>query len=214
MIDQFWDEQAGGIFFTGRDHETLIARSKDPQDDATPSGNSLAATALCGSAKLTGNADLQNKAVRTLQGPRGLLASSPMAAGQLLIALDFHLGPVTEVAILAQGESEELVPRLQYFTATSAASGGGGMERGQASDRSRASRPPVGREDRAGNGDDVSLPGFHLPGPGGRRGRTATGVGTGGGEVAALRRLRLSTLPCAQPQAAAEELSRKRPKRR
>src|SRR5207248_656949 len=108
-----WDEQEGGFFVTGRDHEARIARSKDPQDNATPSGNSMAATALLRLAKLTGRAELQEKAVRTLQCFRGLLASSPMAAGQMLVALDFHLGPVDEVAVLGTAGSEEVREALR-----------------------------------------------------------------------------------------------------
>ncbi len=54
MIDQFWDDAEGGFFFTGKDHETLIARTKDPHDNATPSGNSMAVTALLRLYKLHG----------------------------------------------------------------------------------------------------------------------------------------------------------------
>src|SRR5262245_3730837 len=46
MIDQFWDEGEGGFFYTGRDHEALIARTKDPQDSSMPSGNAMAVTGL------------------------------------------------------------------------------------------------------------------------------------------------------------------------
>ena len=46
MIDQFWDDEAGGFFFTGKNHEALIVRSKEWLDNATPSGNSLAAMVL------------------------------------------------------------------------------------------------------------------------------------------------------------------------
>ncbi len=46
MIGQFWDAEDGAFFYTGRDHESLIARGKDPHDNAIPSGNSMAVTAL------------------------------------------------------------------------------------------------------------------------------------------------------------------------
>src|SRR5262249_50986997 len=42
MREQFWDEAEGGFFYTGKDHERLIARTKDPHDNATPSGNAMA----------------------------------------------------------------------------------------------------------------------------------------------------------------------------
>ncbi len=46
MIDEFADPAHGGFFFTGNHHEALIARQKDVHDNATPSGNGMAATAL------------------------------------------------------------------------------------------------------------------------------------------------------------------------
>jgi uncharacterized protein YyaL (SSP411 family) len=107
MVDQFWDPAKGGFFYTGRDHESLIVRTKDPQDNATPSGNSMAVTALLRLAKLTGRADLQDKAEAGLRFFRGLMANQPMAAGQMLIALDFHLGTVQEFAIVGNPKAEE-----------------------------------------------------------------------------------------------------------
>lgn len=110
MSEQFWDTQDGGFFFTGKDHENLIARTKDPHDNATPSGNSMAVTGLLRLHKLTGQADLLEKAQKTLELYRGLLASSPLAAGQMLVALDFFLGPVQEFAVV--GEDAEKVLRF------------------------------------------------------------------------------------------------------
>jgi uncharacterized protein YyaL (SSP411 family) len=110
MIDQFWDPVEGGFFFTGKDHETLIARTKDPHDNATPSGNSMAVTGLLRLHKLTGNGVWLDKATTTLELYRGLLASSPLAAGQMLIALDFQLGPVQEFAVM--GEETAVAPAL------------------------------------------------------------------------------------------------------
>jgi uncharacterized protein len=109
MIDQCWDTAGGGFFYTGRDHETLIARTKDPHDSSTPSGNAVAATALLRLAKLTGRRDLADKAVATMQAFRGILEGSPMAAGQMLIGLDFHLGPVQEIAVIGEPQSDEVI---------------------------------------------------------------------------------------------------------
>jgi uncharacterized protein len=107
MIDQFWDETGGGFFFVGKDHEPLIVRGKDPQDGATPSGNSMAVTALLRLAKLTGRRDLEDKAERTLKTFSGLLAQSPTAFGQMLVAYDFLLGPVEEFAVVGRASSDE-----------------------------------------------------------------------------------------------------------
>src|SRR5262249_47676629 len=37
MVEQFWDTQGDGFYYTGKDHERLIARGKNPHDNATPS---------------------------------------------------------------------------------------------------------------------------------------------------------------------------------
>jgi len=106
MVEQFWDEADGGFFFTGRDHEALISRTKDPHDNATPSGNAMAVTGLLRLVKLTGRDDLFAKAETTLRLYAKLLAEHPMAASQMLIALDFYRGPVQEVAIVGDPASE------------------------------------------------------------------------------------------------------------
>jgi uncharacterized protein YyaL (SSP411 family) len=108
MVEQFWDESGGGFYYTGRDHEALIARSKDPHDNATPSGNAMAVTALLRLVKLSGRADLWQKAERTLKLYAELMAEHPAAAGQMLIALDFYLGPVRELALVGEPGSEDL----------------------------------------------------------------------------------------------------------
>jgi uncharacterized protein YyaL (SSP411 family) len=107
MIEQFWDPAAGGFFFTGRDHEPLIARTKDPHDSSIPSGNSMAVTGLLRLAQLTGREELREKATQTLRLFHGLMAELPSAAGQMLIALDFHLGPVQEFAVIGDPEQKE-----------------------------------------------------------------------------------------------------------
>jgi len=105
LIDQFWDREEGAFFFTGRDHEALIARAKDATDSSTPSGNALAVLALLRVARLTGRMDLEEKALATLKLFRGLLAASPAASAQMLIALDFHLGPVQEFAVIGDASA-------------------------------------------------------------------------------------------------------------
>ncbi len=106
LLKHFADP-AGGFFFTADDHEELIARTKDLQDGATPSGNAVAATVLLRLAKLLDRADFRDAAIGTLNVYRGLMADSPMAAGQLLIALDFHLGPTKEVAVIGPKDDPE-----------------------------------------------------------------------------------------------------------
>jgi uncharacterized protein YyaL (SSP411 family) len=107
MIDQFWDPVEYGFFYTGKDHEALIARTKDPHDSSVPSGNSLAVLSLLRLHKLTGRLDLLQKAESTLRLFQGLMSESPYVAGQMLIALDFYLGPVQEFAVVGDSAAEE-----------------------------------------------------------------------------------------------------------
>ena len=67
MIDEFADAEQGGFFFTGNRHEALIARQKDVHDNATPSGNGMAATALIRLGALTGRDDLTQAGRRALE---------------------------------------------------------------------------------------------------------------------------------------------------
>ncbi|HZU38339.1 MAG TPA: thioredoxin domain-containing protein [Gemmataceae bacterium] len=100
MIDQFWDSAEGGFFYTGRDHEALIARTKDPHDSSIPSGNSAATMALLRLGKLAGKAEYLEKAEATLRLFRGLMEGRPSGVAGMLAALDFYLGPVQEFAVV------------------------------------------------------------------------------------------------------------------
>jgi uncharacterized protein YyaL (SSP411 family) len=107
MLREFWDPAEGGFFFTGASHESLIARTRDLHDSAVPSGNAMAVTGLLRLVKLTGRQDLQQKAEATLRLYQGLMAGRPMAVGQMLLALDFYLGPVQELALVGDPSAEE-----------------------------------------------------------------------------------------------------------
>ncbi|MDY3552987.1 thioredoxin domain-containing protein [Gemmata sp. JC717] len=107
MLKHFADPNGPGFFFTADDHEELIARTKDLHDGSTPSGNAVAVTVLLRLAALTGRRDLAEPAERTLRGYRETMAEHPAASGQMLIALDFHLGPVQQVAIAGPTHDKE-----------------------------------------------------------------------------------------------------------
>jgi uncharacterized protein len=101
MIEEFWDEEEGGCFFTGRSHERLIVRSKEWMDNATPSGNSLAAMSLLRLSSLTGNEDYRRRATTILRLVADQVRRYPSAFGFALKALDFYLASPLEVALLA-----------------------------------------------------------------------------------------------------------------
>ena len=112
VLHLFADPQQGGFFFTASDHETLITRQKDLYDNATPSGNSMAALALLRLAKLTGRQDLLAAAESTLRAAAPLMRQSPRAMGQMLLALDLFVGPTPEIVVLGNPEQTETAAAL------------------------------------------------------------------------------------------------------
>lgn len=107
MTDEFWDEEQGGFYYTGRSHEELIVRSKDYFDNATPSGNSVAADLLLRLGVLTGLEGYTRKAVTIFRLMRDSVARYPSAFGRLLCALDFHLASPKEIALIGPADSTE-----------------------------------------------------------------------------------------------------------
>jgi uncharacterized protein len=101
MIERFADTERGGFFTTSHDHEQLIARRKDLADHPIPSGNSSAALGLLRLAALTGERSYEEHAVGVLRLFARPAVQHPDAFGHYLQALDFHLSPVREVALVA-----------------------------------------------------------------------------------------------------------------
>ena len=93
LLAQFEDAEGGGFFFTARDHEALIHRPKPGYDNATPSGNAVAAWGLGRLAALTGEQRYAAAAERTLELFYPMMRDSPAGYGAMTIALDEHLQP-------------------------------------------------------------------------------------------------------------------------
>ncbi|MBW3543777.1 MAG: hypothetical protein KY476_26310 [Planctomycetes bacterium] len=106
-LHQAADPDGGAFFYTPDDHEELIARYQDSQDNATPSGNALAATALLKLSRLASRTDLAERAARVLESLAGQAARYPTSGGQALIAADFLLGPAWEIAIVEGEQPDE-----------------------------------------------------------------------------------------------------------
>jgi len=90
----------GGFFDTSDDHESLIARPRNLQDNATPSGNALTAKVLALLAAYTGDARYE-AAARAVIAPRvGALAQYPTGFGTALEAASLLIYGIDEVAII------------------------------------------------------------------------------------------------------------------
>jgi uncharacterized protein YyaL (SSP411 family) len=105
MLAQFEDKEKGAFFFAMEGDESLIARQKDAHDQSIPSGNGMAATALVRLATLTGEDDFMRAAQKTLETFSDLLQRRSLAMGQMLIALDWFLGPRQEL-VLCKGSDD------------------------------------------------------------------------------------------------------------
>jgi len=83
QIKLFWDDKDGGFFFTSGDHESLIARAKNPLDAVQPSGNSVAAGNLVYLAGALDKPEYLTRAERTIQSSAAVLSRSPAAAPRM-----------------------------------------------------------------------------------------------------------------------------------
>jgi hypothetical protein len=106
LVDRFADSEHGGFFQTSSDHEQLVARRKEIDDAPIPSGQSSAAFGLLRLAALTGDAGYEERGASVLRLFAELLGRSPLSFGHLLQALDFHLAPTREVALVGADTAE------------------------------------------------------------------------------------------------------------
>ncbi|MBP9663484.1 MAG: thioredoxin domain-containing protein [Pyrinomonadaceae bacterium] len=106
MITEFWDPDGGGFFFTSNDHEELVLRNKDFYDNATPSGNSVAADVLLRLAKLTADDRYEQFAAATLRLAASQIRRHPQGFGRALSALEFHLADTKEIVVVGDTGSD------------------------------------------------------------------------------------------------------------
>jgi uncharacterized protein YyaL (SSP411 family) len=99
LLGQFEDKQAGGFFFTSHDHEKLIHRPKPGYDNATPSGNGIAADTLQRMGHLLDDFRYLEAAERALSLFYPILSHHPGSCCSLLLALEQLLVP-TQIVIL------------------------------------------------------------------------------------------------------------------
>jgi len=93
LLEQFEDKEAGGFFFTSHDHEKLIHRPKPGHDNATPSGNGVAAYALQRLGHLLGEFRYLQTAERALSLFYPAISRHASSYCSLLVALEQSLTP-------------------------------------------------------------------------------------------------------------------------
>jgi uncharacterized protein YyaL (SSP411 family) len=101
-----------GFFDTSDDHEALISRPRELQDNATPSGNAMAASVLLRLAGLAAEPRYAELARETLASMAPALRQYPLGFGQWLAALDYALARSYEIGIVgrpAAGDTQRLL---------------------------------------------------------------------------------------------------------
>ena len=112
-LDLFWDAGEAMFYDAARDGEPLILRPRDPMDNATPSGNSLAVELLLRAGRVFGEDRYLDAAESALRGEAEGMGRFPSAFGRLLSALATHLDPPLEVVLLGSPEDPRMAPMLR-----------------------------------------------------------------------------------------------------
>jgi uncharacterized protein YyaL (SSP411 family) len=97
----------GGFFDTSDDHETLITRPRDLQDNATPSGNAMAVTALLKLAGFTNPLRYVDIAHQALVQMQPMMSQYPLGFGQWLQALAYAFSKPREIAIVGDPDAAD-----------------------------------------------------------------------------------------------------------
>ncbi len=113
LMGEFLDHEQGGFYSTSARHEELIARKRDLLDNAVPSGSSLATLALLRLGTLCGRSDYLEAAEKTIQATATVMKRAPQAASQMLVGLDFLLGPSPEIVLVVPAAPEESVASVR-----------------------------------------------------------------------------------------------------
>ena len=114
-VELFGDEERGGFFLAPHDGERLATRAKDLDDDPTPSGNSMLASVLVRLGRIWGDEALVERGAGVLRLLAPAMERVPRAFSWGLCALDLHLSPPRELAIIGDVRSEVARAALAPF---------------------------------------------------------------------------------------------------
>ena len=90
LIEDFEDRERGGFYFTRRDGERLLVRTRDLFDGAVPAGNSVAAELLLRLYQLTGNDEYRRAGEATVAAFLAAACANPYAGSHLLTVAERH----------------------------------------------------------------------------------------------------------------------------
>jgi uncharacterized protein YyaL (SSP411 family) len=105
MLQHFWDDKEGNLFFTSDDHEQLISRTKNFYDLAMPSGKSMAASNLLRLYHYSQNNSYLDRAVRIMKAGSQSAAENPFGFGQMLNSIYLYVKKPVEIAVFSSDDN-------------------------------------------------------------------------------------------------------------
>ncbi len=113
LLEEFFDEDAGGFYPYAANGEQLITRTKETYDGAMPSGNSVAALVLLRLARFTGEARWRTAADLQLAYLAGAVREYPAGCGFAMLTFLEELWPSAELVCTSRTVPEELIDFLR-----------------------------------------------------------------------------------------------------
>lgn len=113
MMQHFWDEDQGGLFFYADDVQALPLRQKEVYDGAVPSGNSVAMLNFLRLMQISEDTEWKEKAWQMARTFYPALTGEPLGHTMMLSALDYALGPTSQISIVGCQEDEGTTEMLQ-----------------------------------------------------------------------------------------------------
>ncbi|TLY43890.1 MAG: thioredoxin domain-containing protein [Nitrospirae bacterium] len=102
ILADFADTEQGGFFTTARDHESLILRSREGPDGATPSGNAVAASALARLSFHYGREEFREAAAHAIRAYGRQIARHPRAFAKSLVVAELLMNGPVELALVGR----------------------------------------------------------------------------------------------------------------
>ena len=100
QLDNFWDDENSGFFFTSKKAEKLLIRNKEVYDGAIPSGNSVSAYNFIRLSKILSKPKYEDIAINLISAFSNNLNRYSSGYSMLLHTLDFIEGPSYEVIVV------------------------------------------------------------------------------------------------------------------
>jgi uncharacterized protein YyaL (SSP411 family) len=107
VLSDFVDSEGAGFFDTPVDHEQLISRPRETQDNAIPSGNAAAVSVLLQLYLYVGDGRYWDAAIEALSSMQSLMSQYPLGFGHWLGAASTVLGEMLEVAIVGDPSADD-----------------------------------------------------------------------------------------------------------